>query len=46
MMGSIGNENSVGSLVGGAEEEEEMEEEEEAGDAISVNPEFADEDDD
>ena len=42
MMGSIGNDSSVG-----LEEEEEMEEEEEeAGDAISVNPEFADEDDD
>ena len=48
MMGSIGNDSSVG-LVGGAEEEEEEmeeEEEEEAGDAISVNPEFADEDND
>ena len=42
MMGSIGNDSSVGL----EEEEEEMEEEEEAGDAISVNPEFADEDDD
>ena len=41
MMGSIGNDSSVG-----LEEEEEMEEEEEAGDAISVNPQFADEDDD
>ena len=39
MMGSFGNDSNVGGV-------EEMEEEEDVGDAISVNPEFADEDDD
>ena len=44
MVGSIGNDGGA-ELVGNMKEEEEEEEEEEEGeDAISVNPEFADDD--
>ena len=45
MMGSIGNDSST-CIAAAQMEEEEEEEEEECSDAISVNPEFADEDDD